>query len=142
MPAQSGVWLKLYPCSGSQMPCSQMISMNCMPPRPRASIRFARLPQKKARILNSDSRNNGSAPLVSTTPNRTRTATPPKLAESTPGVPAVGQQAVGDADQDGDQPGGEQDVAPPVHPGVLAHPDVLQHEGGPHGAERADRRRD
>src|ERR1700730_7593510 len=47
MPAHSGVWLKLYPCSGSQMPCSQMISMNCMPPRPIASIRFAILPARE-----------------------------------------------------------------------------------------------
>jgi hypothetical protein len=35
--------------------------MNCMPPRPSASIRLARLPQAKARILIRDSRNSGSA---------------------------------------------------------------------------------
>ena len=86
MPAHSGVWLKLYPCSGSQMPCSQMISMNCMPPRPSASIRLARLPQKKARMRNSDSRNSGSATLVSTTPNTTSSAIPPKMAVSTHGL--------------------------------------------------------
>jgi hypothetical protein len=50
-------------------------------------------------------------------------------------MPAVGQQAVADADQDGDQPGGEQQVAPPIHLGVLAHPDVMQHEVRPDGAE-------
>ena len=86
MPAHSGVWLKLYPCSGSQMPCSQMISMNCMPPRPSASIRLARLPQTKARILNRESRNSGSATLVSTTPNTTSSAIPPKMAVSTHGL--------------------------------------------------------
>ena len=57
-------------------------------------------------------------------------------------MPAVGQQAVGDADQDRDQPGGEQQVAPPVHLRVLAYPDVMQHEVRPHGAEHADRCRD
>ena len=86
MPAHSGVWLKLYPCSGSQMPCSQMISMNCMPPRPSASIRLARLPQAKARILNRESRNSGSATLVSTTPKIPSRATPPKIALSTHGL--------------------------------------------------------
>ena len=48
------------------MPCSQMISMNCMPPRPSASIMFAMLPKANARMLNSDSRNSGSATFVST----------------------------------------------------------------------------
>ena len=86
MPAHSGVWLKLYPCSGSQMPCSQMISMNCMPPRPSASMKLARLPQAKARILNRESRNSGSATLVSTTPNTTSSAIPPKMAVSTHGL--------------------------------------------------------
>src|SRR5580700_354399 len=57
-------------------------------------------------------------------------------------MPAVGQQAVGDADQDGDQARGEQQVAPPIHLRVLAYPDVVQHEVRPHGAEHADRRRD
>ena len=86
MPAHSGVWLKLYPCSGSQMPCSQMISMNCMPPRPSASMKLARLPAAKARMRNSDSRNSGSATLVSTTPNTTSSAIPPKMAVSTHGL--------------------------------------------------------
>ena len=40
------------------------------------------------------------------------------------------------------QPGGERQVAPPVHLRVLAHPDVMQHEVRPHGAEHADRCRD
>src|SRR6266404_5083454 len=50
MPAHSGVLLKLYPCSGSQMPCSQMISMNCMPPRPIATIRLAMFPAANSRL--------------------------------------------------------------------------------------------
>ncbi len=86
MPAHSGVRLKLYPCSGSQMPCSQMISMNCMPPRPRAIIRLAMLPAAKARILNSDSRNSGSATLVSTQLNTSSRAAPPNRAVSTHGL--------------------------------------------------------
>ena len=67
------------------MPCSQMISMNCMPPRPSASIRLATLPQAKARILNSEIRNSGSATFVSTKPKITSRATPPKMAASTDG---------------------------------------------------------
>ena len=86
MPAHSGVWLKLYPCSGSQMPCSQMISMNCIPPRPSASMRLATLPKANARIRNNDSRNSGSATFVSTTAKITSSATPPKMAASTDGL--------------------------------------------------------
>ena len=68
------------------MPCSQMISMNCMPPRPSASMKFAMLPAAKARMRNSESRNSGSATLVSTKPNTTSAASPPNMAVSTHGL--------------------------------------------------------
>jgi hypothetical protein len=44
MPAQNGVRSKLYPCCGSQMPCSQMISMNIRPARPRADRNVEMVP--------------------------------------------------------------------------------------------------
>src|SRR6201987_3232406 len=46
------------------MPCSQMISMNCMPPRLIAIARLAMLPAANARILNSEMRDNGSGTFV------------------------------------------------------------------------------
>jgi len=68
------------------MPCSQMISMNCIPPRPIASIRFAMFPKVNARIRNSETRNSGSATLVSTYTKMTSSARPPKSAVSTHGL--------------------------------------------------------
>ena len=68
------------------MPCSQMISMNCMPPRPIASIRLAMFPAANARILNSEMRNSGSATLVSTYTKMISSARPPKSAVSTHGL--------------------------------------------------------
>src|ERR1700683_134188 len=141
MPAHSGVWLKLYPCSGSQMPCSQMMSMNCTPPRPSAMSRLATLPAANARMRNSDSRNSGSGTLVSTQPEGGRGPAAPGVGPPHRGA-AVRQQAVGDPDQDRDQAGAEQDVAPPVHPRPAPGALVPQHEIRPHGAERPDGRRD
>ena len=57
-----------------------------MPPRPRAIIRLARFPAAKARILNSDSRNIGSATLVSTKQKTTSAARPPRIMERTNGL--------------------------------------------------------
>ena len=68
------------------MPCSQMISMNCMPPRPIASIRLAMFPAANARILNSEMRNSGSATLVSTNTKMTSSARPPNSTVSTHGL--------------------------------------------------------
>ena len=68
------------------MPCSQMISTNSRPPRPRLDSRLARLPAVNARILNSGSRNIGSATRVSTKQNTASTASPPKIAVSTNGL--------------------------------------------------------
>ncbi len=68
------------------MPCSQMISMNCMPPRPIASIRLAMLPAANARILNSEMRNSGSATLVSTNTKMISSARPPKSMDRTIGL--------------------------------------------------------
>ena len=57
-----------------------MISTNIRPPRPSEDSRLARLPAVKARILNSGSRNIGSATRVSMKQNATSTARPPKIA--------------------------------------------------------------
>ena len=45
------------------MPCSQMTSMNCRPPRTEAEM--AELPAANARILNRSRWNMGSATLIS-----------------------------------------------------------------------------
>ena len=55
------------------------------------------------------------------------------------GVPAVGQEAVGDPDQDEDQADGEGDVAQPVDLGRRAHPSVLELHVRPGRAEDAER---
>ena len=68
------------------MPCSQMISMNCMPPRLSAIARFAMLPAANGRILNSDMRKSGSATFVSTMTKTTSSTTPPIIAVSTHGL--------------------------------------------------------
>ena len=47
---------------------------------------LAMFPAVNARILNSEMRNSGSATLVSTTPNTTSSAIPPKMAVSTHGL--------------------------------------------------------
>ena len=86
MPAHSGVEEKLIPRSGSQIPCSQMISMNISPPRDRAESREARLPAAKARILNSGRRNIGAATRRSTATNSASTHRPPIIAPSTQGL--------------------------------------------------------
>src|SRR6202044_2660830 len=148
MPAHSGVWLKPKPCCGSQMPCRQMISMNWMPPRPRAASRPAMLPAVNARILNRSSRNIGCATLVSTQPNRIRMAIPPKMPASTQGLvhpgggPAERQRGVHDAGEQRDKADGEQRVAQPVDLGRDADPVVAELEVGPDRAEQAERDRD
>ena len=58
------------------------------------------------------------------------------------GVPAVGQEPIGDADEDEDQAGGEGDVAQPVDGGGGAHTAVLELEIGPGGAGEAEGDRD
>ena len=67
------------------MPCSQMMSMNCSPPRAMDTARPARLPAVKARMRNRLSWNIGSAILVSMRPNTTSNATPPTSPASTQG---------------------------------------------------------
>jgi hypothetical protein len=54
-------------------------------------------------------------------------------------VAAVGLDAVGDADEDGDQAGREGQVAPPVELGGLANAELLELEVGPDGAQHAER---
>jgi len=60
IPAHSGVEEMLWPCSGSQIPCSQMISMNISPPLASAASSVATLPAVNARIPNSCRRNIGA----------------------------------------------------------------------------------
>ena len=86
MPAHSGVWLYEYPCSGNQMPCSQMMSTNCRPPRATATAKAAMLPAVKARIRKRLSWNSGSATLVSITTNAPKSAAPPTRRASTAGL--------------------------------------------------------
>ena len=114
-----------------------MISMNIRPPRLSEARKLAALPAVKARMRKSERRNIGWVTLVSMIPKTTRMAMPPKIslkhhgAGPAHGVPAVGQQAVGDADQDEDQPDGEGDVAEPVDVGRGAHAAVLELHGRP-----------
>ncbi len=57
-------------------------------------------------------------------------------------MPAVGQQAVGDPDQDEDEAGRERDVAEPVDLGRCAHPPLLELRVGEEGAEDPEGHRD
>ena len=83
IPAQNGVSSKLEPCNGSQIPCSQMMSMNIRPPRPIADKNVARVPKVKALIFSSDSRNIGSATCVSMMMKATSKPTPAASIEIT-----------------------------------------------------------
>ncbi len=86
MPAHRGVEAKLYPCSGSQMPCNQMMRMNIIPPRASEDRRLAMLPAVKGRIRKRRRRNIGWSTRVSIQANTTSTARPPKSAPSTLGL--------------------------------------------------------
>ena len=67
---------EVEPCWGSQMPCSQMISMNISPPRATAERNVESVPNVNARMRNSGSRNIGSATRRSIAANATRHASP------------------------------------------------------------------
>jgi hypothetical protein len=69
------------------MPCNQMISMNCRPPRPTEASRPARLAIAKLRIRNRRSSNIGEVLRSSITTNATSRRTPPTMAPSTHGFP-------------------------------------------------------
>ncbi len=86
MPAHRGVWAKLYPWRGSQIPWSQMINMNIRPPRLSDAKKLATLPALKARMRNNDGRNIGWATLVSMIPKAIRMARPPRSSASTTGL--------------------------------------------------------
>jgi len=87
MPAHNGVDSKLKPCNGSQIPCSQMMSMNCNPPRPTEAISPARLPAQNARMRNRLRWNIGSATLVSMMQKAASRPMPPNTPASTHGLP-------------------------------------------------------
>ncbi len=67
------------------MPCSQMISMNCMPPRPIEASRPARLPAENARIRNRFMWNIGSDTWFSMKQKTTSSTAPPMSPVSTHG---------------------------------------------------------
>ena len=68
------------------MPCSQMMSMNCSPPRAMAAMNPAALPAAKARMRNRPSWNIGSATRLSMTTNAISNRTPPMRPPRTHGL--------------------------------------------------------
>jgi hypothetical protein len=67
------------------MPCSQMISMNCRPPRATAFSSAAALPAQNAWMRNSPRWNIGCGTRVSTRQNAASSARPPTSPETTHG---------------------------------------------------------
>ena len=140
------VSLETYPCSGSQIPCSQMMRMNCRPPRASEERKPAMLPAVNVRIRKRSRWNIGSATRRSTKTNRTSIA-PPSSAADDPGVaPAhggatVGLDGVGDADQECASPTAK--ARCPSHVDALvADRRLVEHEVGPNGAEEPEGARD
>jgi len=68
------------------MPCSQMMSMNCSPPRPTEDINPARLPMPNAADRNSRTSTIGWGTRSSMKQNATSSASPPMIAASTIGL--------------------------------------------------------
>src|SRR5215211_9498450 len=121
-----------------------MISMNWRPPRLIEASSPARLPAEKARIRNRSRWNSGSLERCSISRNRPSRAAPPSRRVrpggwSSPWCAAVGLDAVGDADQHGDQPDAEGEIAGPVDaaPGP-ALADLAQLAVAPDGPEDAE----
>ena len=130
------------------MPCSQMMSMNIKPPRLSEARKLAMLPALKARMRNRARPEHRMGDLGLDDPERDQDRQAAEdlgqhdRAGPAHGVAAVGQQAVGDADQDEDEPDGEGDVAQPVDLRRRAHAAVLELQVRPHGAHHADGHRD
>ncbi len=68
------------------MPCSQMMSMNCSPPRPIEDISPARLPMPNDAERNSRMSTIGSATRSSMKQNATSSSSPTMMAPSTNGL--------------------------------------------------------
>ncbi len=85
-PALNGVSAKSVPCSGSQIPCSQMISTNISPPRESADRKVESVPNVNARIRSSCSLNIGSFDRNSTTAKAISEAIPKPISISTWGL--------------------------------------------------------
>ena len=85
IPAHSGVEAKSVPCSGSQIPWSQMISMNIRPPREIAERKLDRTPNVKARMRKRPSWNIGALERNSTTAKTASNAPPARRQTSTTG---------------------------------------------------------
>ena len=105
------------------MPCSQMMSMNCNPPREMAARKPAALPVEKARILKSRRLNIGDDHAVLDDEERDEEDDADdegdEHARRRPahGVVQVGLDAVDDADEDRRESDREGEVAPPVDRG-------------------------
>ena len=69
------------------MPCSQMMSMNISPPRATADRNVDSVPNVKARMRNSGSRNIGYGVRCSTITNATRQASAAASSARTRGLP-------------------------------------------------------
>ena len=69
------------------MPCSQMISMNCRPPRARELRKPLRLPAANMRILNSSRWKSGSDTRVSIQRKAASSRVPIARAAITQGLP-------------------------------------------------------
>ncbi len=68
------------------MPCSQMISMNCRPPRAIEASRVAVIPAANARIRIRPRSNIGALVCSSMKQNTISIATPPNIPPSTSGL--------------------------------------------------------
>src|ERR1700722_5362749 len=111
-----------------------MMRMNMSPPRDKEAMALAALPAVKARIRDMG---------LDEAEHTEQGDTAEDLAHDhgtgpAHGVVAVGQQAVGDADENEDESDGEGGVAPPVDVGGRPHAAVLQLAVGPDGAKDAE----
>ena len=134
--------------AGSQIPCSQMMRMNCRPPRPIADRSAAMLPAANARMRKRSRWNIGSSTRVSITQNTTSSAMPPSSIDRTNGdvhpivVAAVRLDPVRDPDHHADEAEREGRVPPPVDAGRATHAELAERVVRPDGRNHADRHRD
>jgi hypothetical protein len=87
MPAHSGVSSKAYPCMGSQIPCSQMMSMKVRPPWAMAYRKPLRFPAVNMRMRKRARRNIGWRTRRSMKKNAARSSRPTTIPATTSGFP-------------------------------------------------------
>ena len=130
------------------MPCNQMISMNCRPPRPTDDISPARLPMPNDADRNSRMLTIGWATRSSMKQKATISSSPTDDRAEHPRVGPPGRRipvrldAIGDAGEQRRQPDAEGERARPVQPAGSPHAEFLQRPVAPDGAEHADRHAD